>query len=135
MTGWPPDPVDEAEVEFWRHLETGELRTPQCRRCDARTFPPLGGCPDCGGPEADMAFTAVSGGASLYSWTTIHRPLDDEFEDEAPYTVVVVDLDEGPRMYGLLSASVTIPLAPGMRLTFRPQIFRGRAVPAFTPSS
>jgi uncharacterized OB-fold protein len=31
-----------------------------------------------------------------------HQPLDPAYADEAPYAVVVVELDEGPRLVGNL---------------------------------
>ena len=39
----------------------------------------------------------TSGKATLYSYMINHRPAPG-FEDEAPYAIAVVQLEEGPRM-------------------------------------
>ena len=37
----------------------------------------------------------------MFSWTITHRPVDPAFEP--PYAVVVVELEEGPRLVGNLA--------------------------------
>jgi len=39
----------------------------------------------------------ASGRATLYSYVISHRPAPG-FEDDAPYAIAVVELEEGPRM-------------------------------------
>ena len=43
-----------------------------------------------------------SGRGQVYSWTITHRPIDPGFADELPYAVLVVEMDEGPRLIGNL---------------------------------
>ena len=38
----------------------------------------------------------------VYSWTITHRPIDPGFADEVPYAVLVVEMEEGPRLVGNL---------------------------------
>jgi hypothetical protein len=40
----------------------------------------------------------VSGRATLYSWTVAHPPVLPYFQERAPWPVVAVQLEEGPRM-------------------------------------
>ena len=37
---------------------------------------------------------------SLYSWTVIHLAADPAYATETPYTVGLVELDDGTRLYG-----------------------------------
>jgi uncharacterized OB-fold protein len=63
-------------------------------------------CPACGSRNVEW-FTA-SGRATLYSYVINHRPAPG-FEDDAPYAIAVVELDEGPRM---MTSIVGVPATP-----------------------
>lgn len=71
-----------------------------CPHCDAKIFPPRDVCPECGG-EAKNVFQ-FSGRGEVYSFTTIYDP-PSGFEEQAPYTVALVKLEEGP----LVTAQLT----------------------------
>ncbi|GAB3187250.1 Zn-ribbon domain-containing OB-fold protein [Nesterenkonia suensis] len=43
-----------------------------------------------------MEWQAVSGSANLWSWVVVHQRYLPEFENELPYVVAFVQLDEGP---------------------------------------
>jgi uncharacterized protein len=72
-----------------RYALVGEV----CPHCDAKIFPPRDVCPECGG-EAKEAYN-FSGKGEVYSFT---RMSDGPagFEEQAPYTVALVKLAEGP---------------------------------------
>jgi len=72
-----------------RYALVGEV----CPHCEARIFPPRDVCPECGG-EARTPFQ-FSGRGEVYSFTTIYDP-PAGYEDNAPYTVALVKLEEGP---------------------------------------
>jgi uncharacterized OB-fold protein len=42
----------------------------------------------------------------VYSWVCVEYPLDDRFGDQVPYTVAVVELDEGPRIAGRVEGTI-----------------------------
>ena len=71
-----------------------------CPHCDAKIFPPRDVCPNCAG-EAKTAF-AFSGRGEVYSFTTIYDP-PEGYEGNAPYTVAIVKLDEGPMVTAQLT--------------------------------
>jgi uncharacterized OB-fold protein len=71
-----------------------------CPHCEARLFPPRDVCPECG-HEAKTLFT-FSGRGQVYSYTTIYDP-PAGYEEQAPYTVAIIKLDEGP----LVTAQLT----------------------------
>jgi uncharacterized OB-fold protein len=75
---------------FWTSGQDGTLRIEQCRDCGTWIHPATGTCFACQGENVEL--TAVSGRGTIYSFTVNHQPW---FGDIGPYTVVLVDLDEG----------------------------------------
>ena len=72
-----------------RYSLVGEI----CPHCEAKIFPPRDVCPECGG-EAKTAY-AFSGKGEVYSFTRMgNAPAG--FEEQAPYTVALIKLQEGP---------------------------------------
>jgi uncharacterized protein len=72
-----------------RYALVGEV----CPHCQTRIFPARDVCPECGG-EAKKPF-AFSGRGKVYSFTVMHNA-PSGFERNAPYTVALVKLEEGP---------------------------------------
>ena len=65
----------------------------KCPHCEAKIFPPRDVCPECGG-EAKTAY-AFSGKGEVYSFTRMgNAPAG--FEEQSPYTVALIKLEEGP---------------------------------------
>jgi uncharacterized protein len=72
-----------------RYALVGEV----CPHCNAKLFPPRDICPECG-QEARTPYQ-FSGRGEVYSYTTIYDP-PAGYEENAPYTVALVKLEEGP---------------------------------------
>ena len=107
MTGKPvPVPTPETQP-FWDGCAAGELRIQRCADCGRPYFYPRPVCPACG--SRDVEWFTASGRATLYSYVINHRPAPG-FEDDAPYAIAVVELDEGPRM---MTSIVGLPATPG----------------------
>lgn len=81
---------------FWRAARERRLVVQRCAACGRFRWPPEIGCFYCGSMES--TWTPVSGRATLYSWTIAHPPLLPYFQQRAPWPVVAVQLEEGPRM-------------------------------------
>jgi uncharacterized OB-fold protein len=79
-----------------RYSLVGEV----CPNCEEKIFPPRDICPDCGEEARDLF--QFSGKGSVYSFTTV-SDAPAGFEESAPYTVAIVQLDEGP----LVTAQLT----------------------------
>ena len=71
-----------------------------CPHCDVKIFPPRDICPDCG-EEAKTPFT-FSGRGEVYSFTTMQSG-PTGFNENTPYTVALIQLEEGP----MLTAQLT----------------------------
>jgi uncharacterized OB-fold protein len=79
-----------------RYALVGEV----CEHCDAKLFPPRDICPECG-EEAKTLFQ-FSGKGEVYSYTTVYDA-PEGYTEQAPYTLAMVKLAEGP----LVTAQLT----------------------------
>lgn len=79
-----------------RYQMTGE----ECPHCGAKIFPPRDVCPECAKP-AQERYT-FSGKGEVYSYTVVLDP-PEGFEDQKPYIVALVKLDEGPMVTAQLT--------------------------------
>jgi len=86
--------VGENEAPFWEAAAKGELRIQQCAGCERLRLPPRPMCPQCQSTESTWAL--MSGGGTIYSFVVPHPPLLPQFNDLAPYNVILVTLDEDP---------------------------------------
>ena len=99
-----PKPTPETQ-HFWDGTAAGELRLQRCDACANVYFPPRPFCPSCASRKVSV-FKA-SGKGKLYSYVINHRPAAPGFTP--PYSIAVVELDEGPRM---MSNIVDCPQTP-----------------------
>lgn len=101
----PLQPLPSAfSAPFWGALAEGRFTATQCRNCARISFPPRPHCPACG--DASYAWTALSGRGRLYSRTRIHAA-GGPFAWLVPYSVGIVDLDEGVRILTRLLPSAS----------------------------
>ncbi|HXJ36824.1 MAG TPA: OB-fold domain-containing protein [Candidatus Eisenbacteria bacterium] len=90
-----PNP-DGLNAEFYAHLAAGELRLQRCDGCGVWRHPPRIMCGRCGSDR--WQWVRTSGRGVVFSWTVTHQGLVPPFMEDVPYAVVVVELEEGPRM-------------------------------------
>ena len=92
---------DGLGAEFYaRAAETGVLHLQRCDQCATWRHPPRVLCAVCG--SAAWSWQRTVGRGRVFTWTITHRPTDPAFAGHLPYAVVVVALDEGPRVVGNL---------------------------------
>jgi uncharacterized OB-fold protein len=101
MSELPAKPVpnpSELTQPYWDGVAAGELRMQCCGACGAPRHYPRLLCERC---YSDIVeWRTVSGRGRIHSWTVAHHPYHPAFVNELPYTLVLVDLDEGPRAMG-----------------------------------
>ncbi|MEV4800678.1 Zn-ribbon domain-containing OB-fold protein [Nonomuraea sp. NPDC049421] len=127
-----PKPTPETQP-FWDGTAVGELRIQRCTTCERHYFYPRPTCPRCGGDQVE--WVRASGRATLYSYVINHRPAPG-FEEEAPYAIAVVELEEGVRMMtnivGVPNVPENLPLDMELQVVFER---RGEVtVPLFEPA-
>lgn len=92
-----PYPVPNPDNDgFWEACRRGELRLQRCLPCGAWRHHPRPMCPGC--HSLDYEWAPASGRGVVHTFTIVHRPTLPAFEDQVPYNVAVVRLDEGPLM-------------------------------------
>jgi uncharacterized OB-fold protein len=84
--------------EFYAFLAAGELRLQRCAACSTWRHPPRIRCAHCG--SRAVTWERASGRGHVFSWTVTHRAVDPAFTP--PYAILVVELEEGPRLVGNL---------------------------------
>jgi len=107
--------------DFARHLRNGRLMGSRCKKCDTTSFPPRADCASC--MSGDFEFAERNGKATLQTYTKIVAA-PTGFDELAPYTVGVADLEDGGRILAWIGE--TIPedeIAIGMELQVVPRIF------------
>jgi uncharacterized OB-fold protein len=90
-----------------RYSLVGEV----CSRCESKIFPPRDICPNCGQEARDLY--AFSGRGEVYSHTTIYEA-PSGYDSNAPYTVALIKLDEGPMVTAQLTDLGDTPVEIGM---------------------
>jgi hypothetical protein len=88
---------------FAAHLKDGRIMASRCLACGTRSFPPRADCERC--RAGAFEFVELSGRGVLHTFTTI-AAAPTGFEDRAPYTLGVVDLEEGGRALAELGESL-----------------------------
>ena len=90
-----PRPQTDLDTEgFWEGVKRHELVFQRCKQCGTWLHPPRPMCPKCHSLEKE--WVPVSGKGAVYSWVTYHEPPHPGFK--APYSVVLVELEEGVRL-------------------------------------
>jgi len=125
-----PQPTPETQ-HFWDGTRDGELRIQRCSGCSHAYFPPRPFCPKCA--SRDVEVVTASGRASLYSYVIHHRPAPGF---EPPYSIAVVQLQEGPRMMtnvvGVEQTPEALVLDMPLQVTFE-KLSDEITLPLFTP--
>jgi uncharacterized OB-fold protein len=80
-------------------LKKNRLMGIKCGTCATVTAPPRMVCPKCGG--TDFSVVELLGKGTIKTFTTNFVAAENR-EGEAPYTIVLVELDEGPWVMGNL---------------------------------
>lgn len=81
---------------FWDATKRHELRLQRCAECGRFRYPPSPVCPDCLSEAVEWA--RVSGRGTITTFVVFHKVYFESFAGEAPYNVVQVRLEEGPRL-------------------------------------
>jgi uncharacterized OB-fold protein len=97
----------------WRAARGGRLLMPLCPACDHWCWPPAAACPVCQGP---IEWRECSGHGRLLTFSVVRRAVQPEWQDEVPYAVGFVQLDEGCRLLSNILGADPAELACGMRL-------------------
>ena len=110
MTTIPAVP-DADSRPFWEAARRGRLLLPYGVRSGRPHLYPRSVEPGTGDP---VEWREASGRGTVYSCTVVRRAPDPCFEPLLPYVVALVELDEGPRMLGIVETDGAAPVRIGM---------------------
>lgn len=114
----PPRPVPDADTApFWAAAADHRLVVPRCDACGRWIWQPRPLCPACHTP--DPVWREVTGDGRVVSWTVVHPPVLPVWAEETPFTLLLVELDEGVRMVGRLVDADPARLHHGSRAVLR----------------
>lgn len=108
-------------------LARGELRFQACPDCGAAQTLARYACRSCG--QTRLEWRGAAGRGTVYATTTVTRAPSEEFRSLAPYVLVLVELDEGPRVMGHATHGAAI----GDRVMADYFTFGGRTLLRFRP--
>jgi len=89
-------------VGYWDGIREGKLKIKSCTECGKPHHPRRILCFHCGGDTFE--WFEISGHATVFSFSTIHRAPSEEFKGELPYTVGIVELREGIHIFSRIAA-------------------------------
>jgi uncharacterized OB-fold protein len=93
--------VTPANRPYWDGLAAGELRVQFCDDDGMAWFPESPVCPRCLSPK--FTWQATSGRGTLWSWICMHQNYFAAFEDERPFVIAFIRLEEGPFVIGTVT--------------------------------
>jgi hypothetical protein len=106
-------------------LKENKLLGLKCQACGAITVPPKLVCQSCAGLEIDII--ELKGTGTIRTFTTVFVGAEGR-EDEVPYIIVLVELDEGPWIMGNLAGidpeKATMDII-GKRVSMGHEVFPG----------
>lgn len=129
-----PIPAISAEMRpFYEGAGRGELLVQRCRGCGALRFPARALCSECLSNQADWA--PVSGRGEVFSFNVMHQVYHPGFAAEVPYAVVLVKLEEGPKLISNLVGIAPRDIRIGMpvRVVYEP-LSDEITLPKFAPA-
>lgn len=106
--------IDDRNRPHWEGSLKGELRIQRCDDCSAFRFPASRWCPQC--LSENTSWVKTKGNGAVWSWCVFHRAYFKSFEPDLPYAVVLIELDEGPRIYSNLVGVPRDKIRIGMRV-------------------
>jgi uncharacterized protein len=103
---------------FWEGCRNRQLCLPVCEACGKPHLPPGPVCPFCW--SQNLVWRPASGRGAITSWVHIHRSWFPAFAEKVPYNVILVELDEGPRLTSTLIDGGPITLGQRVEVAFEP---------------
>lgn len=122
-----PSPLTQP---YWDGAAAGVLRVQQCAGCGKLRHYPRYLCDAC--HSFDVTWKDCTGLGTVHSWTVAHHAFHPGFKEDLPYTLVVVEMEEGVRTLGRFDGD-------GLRVGLRVRIgfaegAGGFALPVFAPT-
>lgn len=93
----PAPQINATTQTFWDATKKRELRMQKCAECGHIRFPIGPVCTSCLSDKSD--WVKLSGRGTVLSHLVFHRAYSPMWKKHVPYSVAMVQLAEGPRMF------------------------------------
>jgi uncharacterized OB-fold protein len=118
-------PVGDADGKpFWASCARHAMELQRCDDCGAFRYPPRGVCPQC--LSADATWTPVGGTGTVYVALAVHP------RGVTPYSLALIELDEGVRLWSNVIDAPPDAVRIGDRVRIAYVDGAGGALPRFT---
>ena len=122
---------DQLTAPFWEAANDSKLVIQKCSKCDRFQHPPAQECGQCGS-AGELTWEEVSGKGRLYNYGVVHDCPIRLLQDDQPFNVAVVMLDEDPgiQMYSHLPGTPVddVPVGADVEVVFE-DTANGQKVP------
>ena len=121
-----PQP-DRDSAPFWQAQANHQLKFQRCSVCQYVRYPigPL--CPQC--RSFEFAWITSSGRGTIYSYTVVRHQTHPAFA--VPYTIVLGQMEEGPRLIAQLRAPSDTPINIGAPVRIEWEALPEQDLPVF----
>ena len=120
---------DRDSAPFWEAQRGHVLKFQRCSDCGEFRFPITPICPAC--QSFAFHWTASSGRGTVYSYSVVHHQTHPAFS--VPYTIVLVELQDGPRFIAQFRAADGKPVSIDMPVNLEWEDYPDQALPVFVP--
>ena len=108
----PLPSVTKEDRPFWEAAKRHEFVLPRCKDCGHVWFPAYENCQQC--LSYNREFFRASGKGKVWGVIEMVQPYIPSFEKELPYNVVLIELEEGPKMFSNIVGTPTNEIKIGM---------------------
>jgi len=112
---------DDLTAPFWQAANAGRLVIQHCAACRRLQHPPARSCRACGASR-HLAWKRMSGRGTIYNYGVVHDCPVALLQEDQPFNVAVVMLDEDPgiQMYSHLPGTPVdeVPVGASVEVVF-----------------
>jgi uncharacterized OB-fold protein len=122
---------------FWEASREGRFLLQWCTACERAIFYPRAFCPHCPDGGGAIEWRQASGRGTVYAAGVEHRPeaAGAAFSGGQPFSVALIDLDEGVRLLSNVVGCLPEEVHCGMAVALKWEpLSDGRQLPLFTPA-
>lgn len=119
--------------QFWEAAQNRRLIAQQCDDCSEYIFPPQDCCPYCW--AEDLSWTELSGDGQLHTFSTVEVDIHSTWGDQAPYTLGIIELEEGVFMVSVVvdCEPAELDIGTSVQVTFNEVPGEDGLFPLFKP--
>lgn len=124
-----PKPSNASRA-FWDACNRGELLISSCQDCKQLFYYPRIACPNCA--STNLGWRRSAGLGKVFSYSHVHMSFFGAvWASEVPYTVILVDLDEGVRFLSRLVGAGREGVSIGARVVLDFHVVDNQGLPFF----